>query len=107
MRGVQSRGGSLVMDSGVDELVEDGGVVGSDLEVEDGVLGHGVLGAPRPMTPRTHSPPTPHDRVTKVTDFSHNALPEGHHHQPAESFESSLGHTDVCPKDDNVPLRDR
>ena len=46
-------------------------------------------------TPNTDSPHIPHDKVAKMTDSCHMALSEGHHHPPAESFESSLGHNDV------------
>jgi hypothetical protein len=44
------------------------------------------------VTPNTDSPRIPHDKVTKVTDSCHKTLSESHHHSPAESFKSSLGH---------------
>lgn len=88
MMRVQSRGGSQVLGSGVGELIEDGEVGGADLEVEDGVLDH-AWWRTAPGASEDHSPRTPHDTVTRVTDFGHSALPEGHHLQPAERFESS------------------
>jgi len=45
------------------------------------------------VTPNTDSPRIPHDKVTKVMDFGHQALSGGHHHPRAESFKSSLSHS--------------
>jgi len=58
MRGVQSRGGSQVLGSGVGELIEDGEVGGADREVEDGVLDH-AWWRTAPGASADHSPRTP------------------------------------------------
>jgi|BarGraIncu00421A_1022006.scaffolds.fasta_scaffold06246_2 hypothetical protein len=53
------------------------------------------------VTPNTDSPRIPHDKVTKMADSSHKTLSEGHHHWPAESFESSLNFSCECASDED------
>lgn len=98
MECLQARDGSQMPGSGVGEVVEDG--EDADLEVDDGGLGlaswaHGASDA------ADDSPRTPHAPETRVIGFGHGALPEDHHQQPAERFESSLTFNCECASDDD------
>jgi hypothetical protein len=39
------------------------------------------------------SPPTPHDKVTSMTEHHHHTLSDSQHHLLSERFKSSLGHS--------------
>jgi hypothetical protein len=53
------------------------------------------------VTPNTDSPRIPHDKMAKMTDSCHEALPEGHCRRRARSFKFSLNFSCECASDED------